>query len=146
AQWLAEYVVRHTAEFGLLIAAMIAAMLRWRPVDRMIIACFGVSLIALIVLLPKYNFYYYVHHLPIAAILIGAMIAQLTEAERSAVTIGGLTLTLFAGALLVGHVIVLGETTQNADQMIVNGYTADTLLAHDVQRIAGSQPYYYGLS
>lgn len=147
--WLREFVVRHTAEAALLIAGIVGAVWRRTAYDRLLLVLLFVGFIALIVLTPKYNFYYFVHHLPLVALLAAALIAQAarrilpTDASLNLAAVGG---TFAAAALIVGHILALSSVTQSAAMMIDNGYRADEKLPDSITAVAGSQAYFYGLS
>ena len=144
--WLEDYLLRYPLDFALLLAGMAGALWRRASVDCSLLIFFALSTVFLWLILPKHNFYYYVHHLPILALWVGALVAHLGEPEAGRLSRAGAALLVAIVLLVVAQVDDMSRNNQNADSMIANGYTVNALLRQEVTRVAGWQSYYYGLA
>ena len=146
SRWLEDYLLRYPLDFALLLLGLAGAFWRREATDRLLLGIFAISMLLLWLLLPKHNYFYYVHHLPILALWVGALVARLGQPEAGGLSRAGAALLGAIALLMVVQVDDMSRNNQNADSMIANGYTVNALLRQEVTRVAGWQSYYYGLA
>lgn len=146
SRWLEDYLLRYPLDFALLLAGLAGAFWRREAADRLLLGIFAISTLLLWLLLPKHNYFYYVHHLPILALWVGALVARLGEPEAGRLSRAGAALLGAIALLMAAQVDDMSRNNQNADSMIANGYTIDGLLPPELRTVVGWQSYYYGLA
>jgi hypothetical protein len=143
--WFEDYLARHPLEFVLFVLALAMAVWRWQKPDKALVGLFVVAQLILFAALPKHNIYYWSHHLPILALLVGAGMAQLVRADRKQITLARMTAALMLTGVLSVDLIRSATQSQSADRLMAVGYEADAVLPPDVQHVWGWQSYYLGL-
>ena len=146
SRWLEDYLLRYPLDFALLLLGLAGAFWRREATDRLLLGIFAISMLLLWLLLPKHNYFYYVHHLPILALWVGALVARLGQPEAGGLSRAGAALLGAIALLMVVQVDDMSRNNQNADSMIANGYTIDALLPPELRTVVGWQGYYYGLA
>lgn len=172
-EWFIAYLQQSPLELALLFAGVVFAFWRRTDADKRLLFLLVVSQVFMLVLLPKYNRYYFVHHLPLLALLGGALLAKLPHPAAPAQQSPGVAPDEADGATLPGivrggariqpllpaHVILIMALMllmlaqmhvtrvdgQDIDRAIAIGYEADSVLPPGAQRIIGNQYFYWGL-
>lgn len=145
-RWITEYAIQHPVETSLILGGLLMAAVRRTRSDLWLAGILAGATAVLAVLLAHFNAYYWIHHLPLAAILGGAFVAWIAGLDadkplnRVALAASAALIVLVAANLAVrsgGH---------DARQLIAVAHTLHDTLPDEVERMAGHQVYYYGLS
>lgn len=145
-RWITEYAIRHPVESALLVGGLLMAAWRRTRSDLWLAGILTGATVMFAVLLAHFNPYYWIHHLPLVAILGGAFVAWIAHLDgdrplnRVALAASAALIVLVAANLAVrseGH---------DARQLIAVAHTLHDTLPDEVERVAGHQVYYYRLS
>jgi len=146
-EWFVNYPGAHPFETLLALAGIGGALLRWRESDRILLFILLVGTVLLCLLLAHYQPFYWIHHLPIIALLGGAFAGDLVR--RSGVEqLNFAVVALIAGgvALLAANIHYVATRSPNADRYIQIGEIIGQSLPPEIEWVTGDQIFYYGLS
>lgn len=146
AQWLISYPIQHPIEFVILLLGIGAALRRFGPSDRIILALFGGAIFCFSALIAHYNPYYWIHHLPFTALFGALFIANAYKNLPKNLSWQILIRLVGVLTLFLANAHRIASKGQNHDDLIAIGYQINELLTPEVERVSGYMIYYYGLS
>jgi len=145
--WMLDYLLYHPLESALFCAGIAWALTRGSLRIKRLAIILILSQIGLWLLLPKRSYFYYVFNLPFTALFAAGLLADITggwQARRLSLARGA----AFVGvaALLITHLSLSTQSSQNADQMIALSYEINAVLPSKIEHVAAWQGYYFGFS
>ncbi len=144
--WTVRYLVEHPIELMLAFFGMLAAFRRRRQEDILLLATLLLSLGLFLFMLTHPNPYYWIHNLPFIAVLAGAFLAEIAGAHKTVLNFAALAGMGAVVILLSANIHLTATRSQNADRLIEIGEEINAMLPEEIERVAGWQVYYFGLS
>ena len=146
--WFVQYLVLHPAEAALALLGLLAAVRRNSQIDRLLLALFLPSLLLFFLIFAHFNTTYWIHNLPFVALFGGSLMAELAGRMGKATSVNFATVAGISAlvTLLTLNDFLVARQGQDADRLIEVGREIDLLLPPEIQRVAGWQIYYFGLS
>jgi hypothetical protein len=144
-RWYGEYTVQYPFEAGLLVFGLLAGLVRRTYADKLLLSLFFLTMLIFFATLPKYNPAYWIHTMPILALLVGGGAAAILTADIKRSTWASLACAVVIAGLMTWQVTWIARTFVDVDEFIQTGYDIDALLPPDVEEVEGSLLYYYGL-
>lgn len=141
--WVVDYLLLHPVEWGLALIGLCAGLGQRHTPTRLLAALLLLSMILLVVALPKLNVVYWIHHLPLIVLLMGGAVAAVTRTQQP--TAAWLSVTLALVALTGTQIAFSARNTQNVDDLLHVAYEIDAALPDTIDSIAGWEGYYFGL-
>lgn len=142
--WFSLYGVGHPSEVMLLVVGLISAIWRKQSSDRLLLFIFVLSFIIYIYIAPKSTDYYWVHHLPVVALLTAGFSQSLIQDKKTRlVAIFPVLVLIF---FFTSQMMLASRRSQSADRVMEISFDIDDNLPPELDVITGHQVYFWGLS